>query len=143
MKKFQKVFLLFLLHPTLQNTCEILNCKICCNQNVSNGTFYCSKNELDCKLKVFTDFDHLQNFLLFLIMVIFGIPGFAFLMNLCVIKRMAYFNISFFEMFVNTVFCVWCYKMKKSESKSYKSERNVLKESWFNKQEKFMFDKRK
>ncbi len=92
-------------------TCDDLQCPICCRQTTS-GTFECSDDALTCRLKGTQDFSSLIFITVAILGIFIGIPLVFKIFEVMVLYRIEPVGLSFCELMVK-IFCTCdCFKRK-------------------------------
>ena len=105
-------------------TCEELNCPICCLQGPEGA--YCSSDTLTCQLTSNTDFNMLLKTILYIAAFIVGIPILLFILDILVVKRIACLKMSICELLINGLCLCKCLRRTKQYKKPNKNIKPIL-----------------
>ena len=125
-KKF--LLILILINNLSGNTCESLNCKICCILD-SNNKPICINDDLKCKVDLKRSYDDIVYG--FIMICIFWniIPFFLFTLNIFIIRRYKFLNSSICEFFIRVIINIGkfliCKKKKKKNEEIEKKDIDV------------------
>ena len=114
------VFIITLLQTYSSQTCQELDCPICCVEDSSSS--YCSTDTLTCQLDPDTDYGLLIKTVIIIAGFLIGIPILLVILEFLVLKRIACLKMSVCEILVNGICLCKCFRKKKDNPKTSKKK---------------------